>query len=96
LVKLAFDDYIKRSTENDQIGTAICYTNARNSFKSFLPDLASQDVTPELLQSYERWMLNKEIVLPTLGMYLRCLRCLFNKAIADGNLLQYFYPFWNP
>ncbi|MBL7739361.1 MAG: site-specific integrase [Chitinophagaceae bacterium] len=93
LINTAFDEYIKDLKENDQIGTAISYGDAKKSLASFKPGLTFTEVTPDLLQQYERWMLKKGNSITTVGMYLRCLRSLFNKAIADGDLSQTDYPF---
>lgn len=93
LITTAFDDYKKSLSENDQVGTAISYGNAKKSIDNFKKGIVFDDVTPELLQQYERWMLKKGNSLTTIGMHLRCLRCLFNKAIVDGAFTQSAYPF---
>lgn len=94
LVSTAFDNYIKSLSENDQVATANLYGNAKNSIEKFKPGLTFNDITPELLHQYESKMLKKEgNSLTTIGMYLRCLRSLFNKAIADGDISQADYPF---
>lgn len=93
LISAAFDDYIKILNNNDQVGTAISYTNAKTSINKFREGLTFDQVTADILQQYERWMIKKGKSLTTIGMYLRCLRSLFNKAIADGDISQAEYPF---
>lgn len=93
LVSTAFDNYIKSLSENDQVGTANSYGNAKNSIEKFRPALTFDDITPESLQQYERWMLKKDNSLTTIGWYLRCLRNLFNEAREAGEIPQAVYPF---
>lgn len=93
LLSSLFAEYIKSLYENDQVGTAISYTNAQNSIENFKKGLSLSDVTPELLKQYERWMLKKENSYTTIGMYLRCVRSVFNKAISEGVIQQSAYPF---
>jgi integrase/recombinase XerD len=95
LLSTAFTEYIKCLYENDQVGTAISYSNAKNSLERFKKDLSFAEATPELLKQYERWMLKKGNSYTTIGMYLRNVRSLFNKAIADGEIEQSAYPFGN-
>lgn len=95
LLSTAFSEYIKSLYEDDRVGTAISYTNAKNSLERFKKGLSFNDITPDTLKQYERWMLKQGNSFTTIGMYLRTLRSLFNKAIADGDIQQADYPFGN-
>ncbi len=60
-VLIAFDNYISRLKETDQVGTANFYVSAKNSFDRYrvkrkLFDLRFHDITPDFLEDYERWM----------------------------------------
>jgi integrase/recombinase XerD len=50
-------------------------------------------VTPDFLRAYERWMLEQNRSLTTVGIYLRALRTLFNDAILEGLISKKNYPF---
>lgn len=88
-VQFAFDKEIKQLKENDKIGTAVTYQCAINSLEKFFPGLTFADITPVLLNKYERWMLKDEKSPTTISMYVRCLRKIFNLQNIDASL----YPF---
>lgn len=88
-ISYAFDKRIKNLRENDKIGTAITYECAKNSLEAFKKNLQFADVTPELLNAYERKMIGKGNSITTVSMYLRCLRALFNQKDITGAI----YPF---
>jgi integrase/recombinase XerD len=89
----AFTNYANELREADRIGTAVSYECAKASLNKFSAGLKFADVTPELLNKYEKWMLQNGNSITTVGIYLRSLRCLFNNAIADGVLTNEYYPF---
>jgi integrase/recombinase XerD len=65
-----------------------------NSFKAFnrRQNFTFNDITVEWLQTYERHMTRNNSP-STIGMYLRCLRAVFNKAVKDGIVTRDQYPF---
>lgn len=108
----AFEGYIHRLQETEQIGTLNFYVSAKNSLERFrdkkkLFDLKFNDITPEFLEDYERWMLKegkkvtgkagkvvyKGASLSTVSMYVRCLRAIFNEAIDNDEIDKSLYPF---
>lgn len=88
-----YNEKIKQLKLNDQFGTAETYQNAINSFDGYKAKLKLADVTPELLQSYEKAMIKKGKSKTTISMYTRTLRTVFNDCIADGMITQEHYPF---
>lgn len=88
-VSFACDKYINELKEEDRIGTAVSYECAKNSINTYKKDLKFADITPSFLKKYERWMLKNEKSLTTVGIYLRSLRTIFNRAEIDKSL----YPF---
>ena len=89
LVTAAFDVYIKELRDQQRIGTAVSYECARNSLAAFAKQLTFTDITPSFLKRYESWMLADNKSLTTVGIYLRSLRTIFNRAEIDKSL----YPF---
>jgi site-specific recombinase XerD len=75
--------------EEKRIGNAVNYKCAKASLQGFKSDLKFADVTPAFLKKYENWMLTNGKSRTTVGIYLRCLRAIFNKANIDKSL----YPF---
>lgn len=88
-INFGFDKYIKELKEEKRIGTAVSYEVAKASLEKFRKGLKFADITNALLVKYENWMLEKEKSLTTVGIYLRSLRAIFNRAKVDKSL----YPF---
>ncbi len=88
-VNVAFDRYIDELKSQQRIGTAVSYETAKNSINEFAPKLKFADITPLFLQRYENWMLKQGKSKTTVGIYLRSLRTIFNRANIDKSL----YPF---
>lgn len=88
-VSFAFDKYIGELKEEKRIGTAVSYECAKGSLQGFDKNLKFADITPALLRKYENWMLTNNKSRTTIGIYLRSLRTIFNRANIDKSL----YPF---
>lgn len=88
-ISFGFDKYIKELKEEKRIGTAVSYEVAKKSLESFKAGLKYADITKPLLTQYENWMLEKNKSKTTVGIYLRSLRAIFNRANIDKSL----YPF---
>ncbi|MEQ9403189.1 MAG: site-specific integrase [Cyclobacteriaceae bacterium] len=90
-----FEVYIDNLKSQNRIGTAISYTNALNSIKTYIGNhrLEFHSVTPEWLDKYQVYMLNKGKSLTTVGIYTRSLRTIFNIAIDEEIIDAKYYPF---
>lgn len=88
-ISLAFDKYIDELRDQEREGTAVSYKCAKNSLNKFKAGLKFVDITHSLLSKYEKWMQENGNSLTTVGIYLRSLRTLFNRAKIDKAL----YPF---
>lgn len=88
-VSFAFDKYILQLRANEKIGTAVSYECARNSLEDFKNKLTFAEVNPGFLRKYESWMKAKGKSITTVGIYLRCLRSIYNLQDIDKSL----YPF---
>lgn len=88
-IAFGFDKYISELKEEKRIGTAVSYECAKASIESFKKGLKYADITKPLLKQYENWMLENEKSITTVGIYLRSLRSIFNRANIDKSL----YPF---
>jgi integrase/recombinase XerD len=87
--------------DNDQIGTASTYDSAIKSIRSFFDEdkrnpitfLGFSALSAEVLNKYEKWMVAQDNSKTTVGIYMRNLRHIFNRAIKDGIVHPEFYPF---
>ena len=62
-------------------------TAVRSFAKYIGRSLVMDDLTPELIRGYERWLLNRSIKPNTSACYLRSLRAVLNRCGADGSRL---------
>ena len=60
---------------------------------TFKPNLSFAEITPTFLNSYETWMLASSKSITTVGIYLRHLRAMYNKAINENLVSPESYPF---
>lgn len=97
-----YETLIQELKESNRFGTASSYETSMKSLKSFLKDkkgkeimtLNFQDITVKFLEKYEAWMTEKENkTLTTVGIYLRALRVIFNKALESKTIDKEIYPF---
>jgi integrase/recombinase XerD len=88
-IAFAFDKYVQELHSENRIGTASSYQVAKSSIENFKPGLRFADITPALLKRYEAWMIQEGKSKTTVGIYLRSLRTIFNRAQIDKSL----YPF---
>lgn len=97
-----FESLIKEMKDSNRFGTALTYESSLKSLKSFLQakrgkepkQLHFQEITAKFLESYESWMTEKkEKTLTTVGIYLRALRVIFNKAMDQKVIDKEIYPF---
>lgn len=100
---------IRQLTAEGRISTASAYQCTYNSLEKFTGKtrLSYLDVDAAFLNKYEKWMLKegksstgkKELETKqgnsptTVGIYLRNVRAMFNKAVNSGTLGKEFYPF---
>lgn len=91
----AFKNYIDKLTEDGRVNTASSYRCSNFSLRKFSnkEKLMFADITPEFLKSYEKWMLSNGNTTTTIGIYLRCLRALYNQLIIDAPNYRQLYPF---
>jgi len=88
-----YDVVIERLTAENRLNTAESYKYSKVSLCKYLPNLKLQDITPELLRDYQKTMEAKGTSRTTVGIYLRCLRAIFNESIALGHIPKEIYPF---
>lgn len=90
-----FDYEIEKMRLDGRISTADSYMYAKNSFleKMVKKHIKFRDITVGFLQEYERKMLLDKMSPTTIGIYMRCLRRIYNVAIFNGAAKRDNYPF---
>lgn len=97
-----YNEMIQEYRSNNQFGSAESYDLSLKSVKEYIKaDTGSEpkrillsSIDVDWLYCYEKYMTTKRgRSINTAGVYLRCLRAVFNKAIEQGDISSEFYPF---
>lgn len=85
---------IERLRKNGNIGTAGNYRSALNSFRKFRKneDLLLDSITPDLMERYEAWLKNRNIIPNTVSFYTRIFRAVYNRAV-EHEIIEDAHPF---
>lgn len=92
-LKEAYSTVIESLKKEGRTGNAYSLKCSIDSLLRFSPSLNFGSITPDLLLSYERWMLAEGKSITTVGIYLRALRSILNEAIQKGLINSAAYPF---
>ena len=88
-----FDQTINDLNNQGRVSTSRVYRDTRNSLMKYKSKLNIKEITPEFLKKYENHMYLKGKSVTTVGIYLRHLRSIFNKAIDAEIIDRKYYPF---
>lgn len=85
---------IARLKQNDKIRTSETYKSTLNSFKKFRcdQDLMLDNLTPDIMESYESWQKARGLALNTISFYTRILRAVYNRAV-ENDIIENRNPF---
>jgi len=99
-VFFAFAEVIKDMERQNRIGNADAYKFAKNALKNFVgkDTMSFEKITANFLKDFEAALTHttetkKGNSLTTVGYYMRCLRAIYNTAIATGVVRPELYPF---
>ena len=81
----------EQATKKEQmkrLGTARTYGNAYRRFKAFREDvdLTFDELTPDMIECYEAWLIDRRLKQNSIRCYLRTLNTLLYKAAEEGLL----------
>ncbi len=71
--------------------SANLYETTLKTLSKFDKSISFEKITPEYLRKFEQWMIEQGKSITTVGIYLRNLRAIFNKALNDRVIKN--YPF---
>ena len=88
-------EHVAYLKEKERFGDAGMYDRTGKSLINYYTSdkLRFENITTEFLEKYEKWMISKGRSLTTVGMYARCTRRLYRKAIKEGLVKEQHYPF---
>ncbi|PKP20806.1 MAG: hypothetical protein CVU05_08230 [Bacteroidetes bacterium HGW-Bacteroidetes-21] len=85
---------VSRLQKANKIGNATVYNDLKRSLSSFAGvNLLFSDITVSFLKKYEQNFLENKVKENSISYYMRTIRSVFNKAIADGEIEREMYPF---
>lgn len=96
--RIAVADYfglqIMRLIKSRRFGTARNYQRTLNSWKRFARgrNMSLQTFSHRTVEAYGRYLRERGVVRNTLSFYMRNLRSIYNKAVAEA-LIEQSYPF---
>ncbi|GAB4000901.1 site-specific integrase [Spirosoma daeguense] len=93
-----FDEIIARLKNEGRISTMQSYQTTWNNLLKYhrsKSPLQFQDITPDWLAGFEKYLSTNGVGKTSAGIYSRTIRAVFNTAIADGLISRESYPFGN-
>ncbi len=81
-------EQVSRQERLQRLGTARTYYNAYMRFREFRKeiDLAFAELTSDMIEEYEAWLTNRNLMQNTIRFYLRTLNTMLSKAEGEGLL----------
>jgi integrase/recombinase XerD len=92
-VESVFDLKIAELEKAGKIGTADLYRSVKNSILSNTPGLTFYEISSDWIRKYVTWLKENKLGETTVGIYLRHLRAIYNKAIDTKVIKPDLYPF---
>lgn len=92
-----FKGYIEQLEEESRFSSASSYTSAMSKLLVFkgssTKSIYFSDIDVSFLKKFEKWMIDRDTSISTVGIYCRNIRSLFNQAIRNGDASRDNYPF---
>jgi integrase len=96
-----YDDIINNLSSKGRIGTADNYRYSLKAIKAFVKKTTNREpqkllfnsITIKWLEDFEEHLLKEGKSISTVGIYLRPLRAVINKAIEEKDISKELYPF---
>jgi len=88
-----YNEIIKECREDERSGSATSYESSMKALLKFDPHISFRLLTPRFLRDFQDYFLKMGNSLTSVGIYLRQLRAVYNRAIADKIISQEEYPF---
>lgn len=92
--QMACDDYVNELLKNDQKGYANLLTSSKATFIEYTNgDIYLSDITPELIEGYNTYLMKKKWSKATIGIAIRNVKTIINKAIKKRKVIYKVHPF---
>ena len=84
---------IEKLKNESRLSSASSYRDIRNRLKEFKSKIYFQDINLRFLEDFERHLQDKGNSINSIGIYMRTLRAIYNKAVSEDLIKQENYPF---
>ncbi|HAB40727.1 MAG TPA: integrase [Porphyromonadaceae bacterium] len=86
---------IENLRQNSRTRTAEAYSSTLNSFKAFNAgeDVMLDAITSRLIEDYQAWLRRRGVTSNTISFYMRNLRAVYNRAMAEAEIARGSNPF---
>jgi len=92
-----FQECIENLKNENRLGSANCYKDTHNRLNEFTKrrKMNFQDMDTAFLKRFEKYLEMRGNSVNSIGIYLRTLRAVYNKAIEENHVNKDLYPFIN-
>ena len=87
------DHLIEELKSENRLSSASSYRDTRNRLTEFKSKISFRDINLRFLEDFERHLLDKGNSINSIGIYMRTLRAIYNKAISEDLVKEENYPF---
>lgn len=89
-VFMFLQEQVIRKEQMKRYGTAMTYANAYKRFREFREgkDLTFDELTSDMMECYEAWLIDRRLKQNSISCYLRTLCTLLYKATGEGVMIE--------
>jgi site-specific recombinase XerD len=87
------DHLIEKLKNESRLSSASSYRDTRNRLREFKTKISFRDINLRFLEDFERHLLDKGNSINSIGIYMRTLRAIYNKAVSEDLIKEDNYPF---
>ena len=87
------DHLIEELKSENRLSSASSYRDTRNRLTEFKSKISFHDINLKFLEEFERHLQAKGNAINSIGIYMRTLRAIYNKAVSEELIREENYPF---
>lgn len=90
----SFIDHLIEKLKNEtRLSSASSYRDTRNRLTEFKSNIYFKDINLRFLEDFEKHLQDKGNSTNSIGIYMRTLRAIYNKAVSEDLIKEENYPF---
>lgn len=92
-VSCFIDHLIKNLKHENRLGSASSYRDTRNRLNEYNQNLLFRDINYRFLNNFDKHLQDNGNSINSIGVYMRTLRAIYNKAVSEELISEENYPF---